>query len=173
MGGSTVVETTVLHIMTADIGEVIVVTGYEAERVQRMFASKAVQVAYNPDYATGMTSSIQAGIRVASPGASGFMICLADMPLILPEEYSHLAQIFANQLSINSKAIVQPYFGDQPGNPVVFSAYYRTDILNVNWPEGCKPIVQANRTNIYPITFTTNHFVVDLDTPADYQSVSK
>lgn len=167
-GDSTVAETTLHHLLSANIGEIIVVTGFEAEKIQAICQGKAVKIVHNPEYETGMTTSIQAGIRAASPDSAGFMICLADMPLIQPEDYQQLADVFAGQLPEHPQVIVQPFSGEQPGNPIIFSSYYRTEMLNLSWPEGCKPIVQANRANICRVVFSTNHFITDLDTPEEY-----
>jgi len=172
LGDSTIVETTLENITAAEIGEVVVVTGYEPQQVRVLLEGKGVRLVHNPDFASGMTTSIQAGVRAASPETSGFMICLADMPLILPDEYRHLAQLFAQHLAVNPALIVQAYSGKKPGNPVIFSAQYRAEILNLTWLEGCKPIVQANRAAVFPVNFATDHFIIDLDTPEDYQMLS-
>ncbi|HEV3251229.1 MAG TPA: nucleotidyltransferase family protein, partial [Puia sp.] len=86
--GKTVIEIVVENILTAGLGEVIVVTGHEEEKLRNALKNLAVDFVHNPRYLTGMTSSIQEGIRPAK--GKGYMICLSDMLLISADEYALL-----------------------------------------------------------------------------------
>jgi molybdenum cofactor cytidylyltransferase len=76
-GDKTMLETTLGQILAASVGEVAVVTGHEAERVQVFLKNRRVKTVLNSDFAIGMTSSIQAGVRAASP-VSNFYFCFHD-----------------------------------------------------------------------------------------------
>ena len=78
--GKTVIATVVENILNAGLEEVIVVTGHEEEKLRMALQDMTVLFAPNPRYLTGMTSSIQEGIRKAQ--GKGYMICLSDMVLI-------------------------------------------------------------------------------------------
>src|SRR4051812_43563463 len=78
--GKTIIETTLENILASEVDEVIVVTGYEDEKVKDVMKLLPVTITYNEDYAKGMTTSIQCGIEGAKE--SGYMICLADMFMI-------------------------------------------------------------------------------------------
>src|SRR4051812_30983807 len=75
--GKTIIETTLINILASKIDEVIVVTGHEEEKVQAAIQHLPVTIIHNSDYAKGMTTSIQIGIKHAKE--SGYMICLGDM----------------------------------------------------------------------------------------------
>ena len=166
-GRTTVLETTLEELQCAHIGEVLVITGHEADSVEKVL--KMVKTIKNPHFSQGLTGSIQTGIAQTAPAAKGFMICLADMPLIRAAEYRLLAGVFAERLSTDPLAIVQPRFQGQPGNPVLFSAHYRSALLALGTPDGAKPLVQAHATHRYFTDMPTDAVLLDADTPEAYQ----
>lgn len=171
-GGKTVLETTLGELLAADIGPVTVVTGHERAAVLPLLERYPVREVFNPDFGLGMTSSIQTGVRVAADDASGFVVALADQPTISAKQYRRLAATFAERLAADERAIVQPLFGGQRGNPVVFAAAYRADLLAHTAPEGCKGIVQANATHWLGVEMPDDGVLRDLDTPDDYARIS-
>ncbi|MBV6441423.1 MAG: Molybdenum cofactor cytidylyltransferase [Saprospiraceae bacterium] len=169
--GKTMLETTLDHILASGTKEIIVVTGYESDKIREVLRNYPVKVVHNPRYAAGMTSSIQAGIRSASHGTDGFMICLSDMPLIAPEIYRNLATVFTEKRQTEERTIVQPFFENTPGNPVIFSSFYKNELLALDYPEGCKPVVQANRQFVVRVDTGTDAILQDADTPRDFEKI--
>lgn len=163
--GKTMLETTLDNILTAGSGqEVLVVTGYQADHIRPVLKSRPVREVFNADYALGMTGSIQAGVRAASAGTAGYMICLSDMPLVEPTIYQTIARAFLEKTKEERRTIVQPVFQGAPGNPVLLSAHYRDQILALDFSEGCKPVVQANREYVVRITVDSDSILRDVDT---------
>ncbi|HEY6974683.1 MAG TPA: nucleotidyltransferase family protein, partial [Chitinophagaceae bacterium] len=111
--GKTIIETTLENILAAQVDEVIVVTGYEAEKVKDVIKNLPVTIIYNKDHAKGMTTSIQSGIERAKE--SGYMICLADMFMITREEYGILKKAFEKNFSSNPKYIYVPRYNNEKG----------------------------------------------------------
>lgn len=172
-GDKTMLETTLDQILASGVGEVVVVLGHEAERVQAFLKNRPVKTIFNPDFAAGMTTSIQAGIRAASPETQGFMICLSDMPLIDSAIYRQLTNAFFKEIKTEQRVIVQPVFENTPGNPVIFSVVFKNEILELGYPEGCKPVVQANREFVVRVPVSSEAILQDADTMADFETVKK
>jgi molybdenum cofactor cytidylyltransferase len=168
--GSTVLETTLSALCAADIGPVFVVTGHQRELVAPVLAQYRVQEVFNPDFQSGMTSSIQTGVR-AEQEAQGYMICLADMPMITAAAYRLLADRFLAHTAQDERAILLPRFGEAKGNPVIFAAAYRDDILRHPEPEGCRGIVQANSAHVHWVDMPDDSILSDLDTQEDYDAL--
>ena len=59
---------------------VIVVTGHQADAVRAALAGRPVIWAHNPDYASGLSSSLAAGLAALPEDAEGVVIGLGDMP---------------------------------------------------------------------------------------------
>lgn len=169
--GKTIIEITIENILAAEIDKVIVVTGFEAEKVRSAIQHLLMEIIYNDDYAKGMTTSIQRGIEHAKE--SGYMICLGDMFTITPDEYALLKKTFEDNFRSNAKYIYLPRYKNEKGNPVIFSPYYKDDILEHKEMEGCKAIVQRNKGNIFWVDMPTAHVLQDMDYYEDYKKMSE
>jgi molybdenum cofactor cytidylyltransferase len=165
----TVLETTLDNILAAGPGEVIVVLGKDAEGLRTSLLALPVSIVYNPDHEMGITSSIKKGVGMA--GGNGYMICLADMILISSSEYALLMDAFENRLKSDPQSILVPSFNQVKGNPVIFSSFYKNQILEHKDPEGCKEIVRSNLGHSFQIAMPTNHVLQDLDTQEDYERI--
>ena len=175
--GKTILETTISNILLADIGEVIVVVGHEAEKVKNTLKNYplplesgcSISIIENVDYEKGMTTSIQTGVK--DKDNSNYMICLSDMVLIQPEEYRLLAEHFWAFYKEDEKVIVQPIFEGNRGNPVIFSSFYKKNILETTDTEGCRSVVQAHKQHVKLVEMPTNHVLQDIDIQADYERI--
>lgn len=168
--GLPLIKHTVSAIIAAEPQELIVVTGFEEQLVTQALAGLRMKTVYNPDFQKGMTSSIQAGVQQAS--GNGYMICLGDMYAISSDQYRSMMDFFQMQLQQDEQCICLPAYRETKGNPVIFSAAYRDEILRNTDPEGCKSIVQQNRSHVKHIEFTSDHILKDVDTPEEYRSIS-
>lgn len=146
--------------------ETIIVT---SEVSQDLFAHH--EIVLNENYASGMTSSIQAGVKASSNQSDGYMICLGDQPLILTEDYDQIIQAFGESLKSDPNAILLPSFEGKKGNPVIFSYKHRPAILNHPQPEGCKEIVQSNKEHVVFAALNTPGILQDVDRPEDYEEL--
>ena len=174
--GKTIVETTIDNLLAAQIGEIIVVVGHESEKVKAVLQnyllpkeSGQVRIVENFDYEKGMTTSIQAGIRAAQN--THYMVCLSDMVLIRPDEYRFLATQFFDFLEHDPQTIVQPTFENQRGNPVIFSNFYKKDILETTDTEGARSVVQKYKNHLKLVEMPTNSVLQDVDFKEDYEQL--
>ncbi len=189
-GKKTVLETTLDNILSSNIDVVLIVIGHEAQQVKKVLDDylrrntgfrRKFFIVENPDFEKGMTTSIQAGVRVSkhltaethnsqliTHNSINYMICLSDMPLISTDEYSFLKNQFEDILKQDEKAIIQPIFKEKRGNPTIFSNFYENDILKLPNTEGCKPIVQAHKNHVYLVEMPTSSILKDIDNKEDY-----
>lgn len=167
----TIIEATLENILASGIDEIIVVTGCEAEKVKAVIQHLPVPILHNPYYEKGMTTSIQCGVKHAKE--TGYMICLADMFMIISEEYALLKKTYEENFTSNPKYIYLPRYNNEKGNPVIFSTYYKHAILEHKEMEGCKAIVQSNKENVFWVDMPTNHVLQDMDYYKDYEKYIK
>lgn len=133
--------------------------------------SEDIQVVINPNFRKGMTTSIQAGVNAASDKSTGYMICLADQPLMQASDYNEIIERFEVLVQHDVKCIVVPLYNGQKGNPVIFSSAYRDEILGHAEMEGCKEIVKANMEHVYNVEMINDNILKDVDTPGDYDKL--
>ena len=169
--GRTILETTLDQIVASGAEEIIVVLGHESERILSLLENFSVKTTFNPHFETGMTTSIQAGVKAASADSDGFMICLSDMPLIEAATYRSLTDAFFEKKKTDERVILQPVFENTPGNPVIFSACYKNEILTLTFSEGCKPILQNNLGHVHRLAIPNKSILMDADTEAAYRAL--
>jgi len=163
------------QLLAANIEELIIVRknsiGNLEEEFGRPFRQDAfgrIKIALNPNAALGMTSSIQAGVKLAKKETHGFMICQADMPLITTQEYNNIIAEFESNIAASPRLITSPFFQNQKGNPIILSAVYCQEILDHQEMEGCRALVRANAHEVLKVQMETNSVLVDVDTPEDW-----
>jgi molybdenum cofactor cytidylyltransferase len=180
-GETTILASTLSNILSAELGETCVVLGHEADDVMYILMQNfKLQMSLrnrrqsnfllltNDDYEKGMTTTIQTGVGASSDKSAGYMICLSDMPFITPAEYQFLKEQFLIIWTKDPQAIVQPIFEGKRGNPTIFSSFYKKDILNLSYTEGCKPIVQAHQNHVYLVEMPTDSVLKDIDSEEEY-----
>src|SRR6476660_1238824 len=96
----TIIETTIENVIAAKLKNIVVVAGYETEKIKEAIEYLPVEIIYNPNHQKGMTTSIQVGIEHAREG--GYMICLADMFMITAEEYALMKKTFEKNFRLNA-----------------------------------------------------------------------
>lgn len=162
---SSLVNETIRQLSQAKgIYEIILVLGHQADLIKDQLTEQSASVALNPDFATGQTSSIQTGIRACSPNASGYMICLGDMPFIKYQDYEQLIQFWKTTAPLN---IVRPVVHHQPGHPVIFPANYKEALLTETEADGCRQVIIKHKPNLIQYVTSINHFISDIDTQED------
>ncbi len=77
--GEPLVRRSVAEALSAGAVQVAVVTGHRAEEIERALAGLEIRTIRNPDFASGMASSIRVGVE-ALHETDGIVIALADMP---------------------------------------------------------------------------------------------
>ena len=164
------------HVVEAVVGstasECIVVVGHEAEQVEAVLDGLPVTFRQNPKYPDGMSTSIHAGVTEASEHASGYMICLSDMPFIQSDEYATLITAFDEAFHQDPSAIIVPSYEGQRGNPVVISASFKEAILANQGAVGCRSIVKQHPDHVTWYGMPADHVTRDIDTPTAYQAIS-
>lgn len=166
-GGRTSLRIVTENLLASGVEDVIVVTGHQSESVQDRLNDLPVRFVYNEGFAEGMTGSIQKGVAAAV--GDGYMICLADMPLITANDYAALREGFEKQKRIDHACICVPAFEGKRGNPVCFSAAYRQAILRQPAGDGCRNLLQLNKAHVYTVDAMTAGIFQDIDTPEAYE----
>ena len=173
MQSQTVIETVVDHLLDLSDIEILVVLGYEADQVQSVLGSRRVKMVVNKDHLKGMTTSIQCGIRAAAADSLGYLICLADLPLISSTTYQSIIQAFLKKVAKQTNCILIPTHQSKKGHPIVFARHFKEAILNNTFMDGCKNIIQANQQHLHFFQSDDPSIILDMDTPSDYQKIRR
>lgn len=126
-----------LHAATID--EVVVVTGHRADELQAALGERPVRCVFNPDWQSGQSSSVAAGVQALAPDVSAAVFLLADQPSVQATTIDRLVERHRQTLA----PVVAPiYQGGQRGNPVLFDRGTFPGLLALQGDTGGRPLIQ-------------------------------
>lgn len=159
LGGDRMVQRVVKTALVSQARPVVVVTGHMAVEIASALAGLDVTLAANPDYATGLASSLKTGIQALPAHCDGALILLGDMPRIAPEHLDRLAAAFTPD------AIVVPVHSGRQGNPVLWPARYFPELLQLDGDAGARRLIGQHAGQVVEIDLGTDAIFMDVDTP--------
>ncbi len=162
LGGEPLVRHAVKAALGSRATEVVVVTGNDAGRVHAALDDLGVRFVHNPEFATGMASSLRAGVTAAA-GARGAMICLGDMPKLTAAHLDALIGAFAS--ADDERAIVVPTFERKRGNPVVWGSAHFAAIGELVGDVGARALIERNLADVRMLALEDAAILIDVDTP--------
>jgi molybdenum cofactor cytidylyltransferase len=132
----------------------------ERDRVLHGLAVRRVPV---PDASDGMSASLRAAVA-AAPAEAPVAVLLADMPEIAAEDLRALVAAFD---AAGGSTIVRAAGEDGlPGQPVIFPARLKPDLLAVSGDAGGRDILRREEVLLVPLP--GRRALTDLDTPEDF-----
>jgi CTP:molybdopterin cytidylyltransferase MocA len=143
---------------------VIVVTG--ATGPDRGTADGVIS-AYNPDWHTGMGSSLAVGLGAVPGDCAAAVLALADQPLVGPEAVRRLLAAYAAGASV----AVACYEG-RPRNPVLISREHWPEVVALAVGDvGARPFLRAHRDLVTEVECGDTGRPDDVDSPEDLARV--
>jgi molybdenum cofactor cytidylyltransferase len=140
---------------------VIVVTGFEAERIEDALRGLAVRFAHNREFAGGMSGSIRTGLCALPRDCDGVLILLGDMPEI---EASDLAALMAAFARAGNDAICIPVRDGKRGNPVLWGASYFAEMMQITGDKGAKGLIAKYEQHVAEVPVASDGIFADVDT---------
>ncbi len=160
--GKPIVAHVTRKYLDADIENVVVVTGRDADAIRDCLSPLAVKCAHNPDYtAGGMLSSVQAGLRALPKAVWAAFIQPADMPCVSGAVIEALAQAYRPGWS------VAPQYANQRGHPVLLDRSRWDAMLAL--AAGARPRDALDESRLCLLDVDEPGVLVDIDTPEAYE----
>lgn len=167
IGGIPMVRRATVAALASLCRPVVVVVGANADAVTAALEGLPVSIAINPAWASGMGTSIQAGIRSLPESVDGAVLALADQPLITSDIYDDLVRLASEA----GRPIVASRYAGTVGVPVLFSRAYFPNLLALAPSQGCKGVIQANLANALLVDCPDAE--VDVDTRESYEQLAQ
>ncbi|MEG2198796.1 MAG: NTP transferase domain-containing protein, partial [Anaerovorax sp.] len=176
MGEKTAVERIIETLEHAKIGKIVVVAGYQKERIHHCLAGKNVVIADNDDFDKGMFSSIQRGMEEGMKGAgnqgesmeyTGFFLNLVDSPLTPVWVLEKILQ----EHEKNRDVMIVPCYKGKKGHPLFIPSKYFAEILKYDGSGGLKAITNRYDHELRRIEVDSEEVVLDMDTPEAYEEL--
>ncbi len=143
--------------------EVFLVLGANAESIKNQVPMKGVHCIINPNWQSGMGSSISAGITEimkTKKNFGGVLIGLADQPFLDATYFDSLI----GELQNSESGIIATQYENRAGVPAIFEKSYFSVLQALKGDQGAKVVLSQNRVT------TINAFgkAVDIDTYETY-----
>ena len=171
LGGVPLITRQLIALSGAGVDEVVVVLGHYSDQIESVVQNFPISVVYNPNPNDGQVSSLRIGLQALSPKLDAVVVGLADQPLINAQDINDLIAAYKKRPELPE--VVQPTVGGLPGNPVMFTAQVRDDILTDHANVGCKQWQSANPSRVYAWDTSNERYRIDVDTPEDIAAFAK
>jgi molybdenum cofactor cytidylyltransferase len=144
---------------------IVVVLGANAESIKPEICQLPVQIVENLQWASGMSSSIQAGVNALGQNVEAVVITLCDQPFVSPEVINQLVEAYR----LTNKAIVACEYAGTLGVPALFHHTFFSQLMTLKQGEGAKQIIKKYINEVTSIPFLQGK--IDIDTPDDYEQL--
>lgn len=168
----TILGTVIRAVEASGVGEIIIVTGYQAHRIKHVASSalkasgKPWKVVHAPHFMRGLSESLKAGIEAVHPKSKGAIVCLGDMPLITHQVIDSLL----DEYRAGDLAAVPTREGKW-GNPVLLSRALFPKVRALTGDKGAKPILKRLKGRLLFVPVDEEGVEIDIDTPEDWEGI--
>jgi molybdenum cofactor cytidylyltransferase len=149
-------------LAAAQAGPVVVVTGHDYAAVEAALPKKGFSLTHNPDYASGLSSSLRRGLAALPDNVDGVLVCLGDMPRVAPEVIDRLIAAFN---PTEGRAICVPTWQGKRGNPVLFARRFFAEMQDIAGDTGARALIGEHSEVVCEVAMDDDAVLLDIDTP--------
>lgn len=149
-------------LLAARCSPVIVVLGARAEEI-RVRATRPATFVVNSGYASGMTSSLQCGLRAVPPEAAGVLLTLVDHPAVSAATIDALME--------GDPFLRVPRYKGRRGHPIRFSRTLFPEFLALPESAPARDLVRSHTAETDFLDVDDSGIVADIDDLEAYRSL--
>jgi molybdenum cofactor cytidylyltransferase len=162
--GESLVRRTVRSALQSRLEEVIVVVGFQADKVREALDGLDVRLVENKEYERGQSTSVKAGLKRVSAAADAAMFVPVDQPLLSAEVIDQLLDAYQE----SGGPIVVPVFGDRRGAPTMFDRALFPELRKIAGDEGGRQLFGRYGHAIVEVALESEQPLLDIDDLDDY-----
>ncbi len=165
LGGRPILRMAVEAALASTARPVIVVTGHARSSVEAALAGLDAEFVYNPEFSSGLASSLRVGLTAMPADAAGGLVLLADMPWVEPRLIDALIDAF---LAKERALAAAPTRAGRRGNPVLLGRGLFEAAMRLHGDEGARRLIAAlSADDLAEVEAPDAGVIVDIDTPSD------
>ena len=164
--GKPLLQVVVEQANKSTLDHVVVVLGAAADEIRdRVDLGRAI-VLINPDYASGMASSLRAGVSSLGDDVDRVVVILGDQPDVDASQLDRLLDLQETSglpaAALSFSGLLHP--------PVVLRRELWGDLMALEGDVGCRAVIRAKPELVakLPVAGDLKH-PIDVDTPEDYE----
>lgn len=138
--GRPLIRRTVECALVSTISGATVVTGHQAARIREALDGLDTGIVHNPDFASGLASSLKTGIAAVPEDGSGALVMLGDMPAISSGDLDRLIAAFRKA---GGRVVVRATHDGKRGNPVILPRALFGAVSQLEGDTGARHLVES------------------------------
>jgi CTP:molybdopterin cytidylyltransferase MocA len=160
--GEPLVRRAAREALGAGAAPVVVVLGAQADAVRQALGGLPVTTVVNDAWATGLASSLAAGVReaLAEPSVGGVLVTLADQPLVDAAALARLLAAFPGE-----HGVVASTYADALGVPAIFARAHADALTHLTGDAGAGAWLRRRGDAVTRVPMDAA--ALDVDTEAD------
>ncbi|MGI9036712.1 MAG: nucleotidyltransferase family protein [Pyrinomonadaceae bacterium] len=155
--------------IAADCGNVVVVLGANAEVVKKEIENLPLEIAFNENWQSGLSSSIKIGLKKLleiENNLSAVVLTLGDQPLVDAEIILRLVKTRRK----TQKMIAACEYENATGVPAIFSREMFAELLNLQTDAGARVLIKKYAASEVA-KIAVPEAAIDIDTMEDYEKL--
>jgi molybdenum cofactor cytidylyltransferase len=169
--GEPLVRSVARAALSSRAGPVWVVTGHARAAVEAALADLPLSFVFNPDFTSGLASSLKTGASALPQTAVGAMVLLGDMPDV---DAAAIDRIVAAFLARPDALAAVPVHAGRRGNPVLLGRGLFAPVAGLEGDEGARRLLrETDRDRVAEVPFDDAAVTLDIDTPDDLKAARK
>jgi molybdenum cofactor cytidylyltransferase len=161
--GETMVRGCARRALAGGVSPLIVVLGPNAAAVRSALSDVPCHSVVNPEYESGMASSVRAGLAAVPEAAAAAVILLADMPHVTAEMVGQMIQRYH---TTHAPLVISDYDGVS-APPILYARQLWAELAAANGEGRGRDIAARHRDESETMRWPASA-LADLDVPEDY-----
>ncbi|MEE9554245.1 MAG: nucleotidyltransferase family protein [candidate division Zixibacteria bacterium] len=164
-----VIEEVLTQISNSDLGEVMVITGFENDKVKGVIKkfSDSFRIVYNGKYEMGRAESIKRAVENVAGDSDALLFMVGDKPTVKTELINKAIDEFKRK----SQSILYVMTPEGRGHPIIFSKKFFGKLLGLSGDLVGNELIEKYKNDV--IELADDHIQVDIDTPDDYEGLTE
>ncbi len=167
LNGVSALERILRSMSESGVQDVLVVTGFRGDEVALLAQRSGARAVFNPRFAEGMFTSVQAGVAALPPSVGAFFLLPVDIPTVRASTMRMMLQ------HASSGGVLHPVFRGVRGHPPLIGASLVPQILNFSGSGGLRAFFDAWKAWTLEIRVADEGVLMDMDTPEDYDRLCR
>jgi molybdenum cofactor cytidylyltransferase len=164
-GGQPLVRAVAEEALAASLDHLVVVVGAAEAEVRSALAGLPLAIVPCPEYASGQSASLRAGVAALPPESAAALVLLGDQPFVTTAIITRLVVEWRSSGAL----IITPVYRGVRGNPVLFDQAIFPELLVISGDRGARDLIAADPARLQRVPFDDDRPLADIDTPEDYQ----
>ncbi len=170
VNGVPIIRGVALAAVNSKVDEVIVVLGYETEKVRDAIANLSCRVAINRDYELGQCSSLKTGMNEVNENTQAVLILPGDLAKIDSTSINRVVDSY----NLHGGCILCAAHSGKLGHPILLSRELFSEIQQITEEKlGLKAVVSNHRNEIRLVETDSDNALLDIDYPYELNKLTR